>query len=126
MEKNAILLDSNLLIAAFRKNNDAISFLAQRNFHFAISDITIMELFAGCKNIAKRKDIERILKFYARAPLSELIAEKAISLVKRYAVTPHSIHLPDILIAATAMIYKLPLKTLNKKDFDFIKEIELI
>jgi len=124
--ENAILLDSNILISAFRKNDDAISFLSQRNFRFVVSDIKIMELFAGCNTVAKRKDIERILEFYARAPFSELVAEKAITLIKRYAVAPNSIHLPDILIAATAMNYKLPLKTLNEKDFDFIKEIQLI
>jgi predicted nucleic acid-binding protein len=124
--ENAILLDSNILIAAFRKNEKAISFLSTKNYKFVISDITIMELFAGCKTVQKRKEVEKILDFYARAPLTENISQKAIALIKRYAVSTSNLHLPDLLIAATALNYNLPLKTLNTKDFDFIREITLL
>ena len=69
--ENAILLDSNILIAAFRRNEDAVSFLSKKNFNFVISDITTMELFAGCNTVEKRKEMENILKFYAQAPFTQ-------------------------------------------------------
>ena len=124
--ENAILLDSNILIAAFRRNEDAVSFLSKKNFNFVISDITTMELFAGCKTVEKRKEMESILNFYARAPFTQNVSRKAITLIKRYAVSTKTLHFPDLLIAATALNYKLPLKTLNTKDFDFIREITLL
>ncbi|NCA86754.1 MAG: type II toxin-antitoxin system VapC family toxin [Clostridia bacterium] len=124
--ENTILLDSNILIAAFRRNEDAVSILSNKNFNFAISDITTMELFAGCKTVEKRKEMENILKFYAQAPFTQNVSQKAIALIKRYAVSRNTLHLPDILIAATALNYNLPLKTLNTKDFDFIREITLL
>lgn len=121
-----ILLDSNILIAAFRKNEDVVRFLNNQSFSFYLSDITIMELFSGCKTVQRRKEFEQILKFFGRAPIKSAVSNTAISLIKRYSARDVSIHLPDILIAATAINYNLPIKSLNKKDFDFIQEIELI
>ena len=124
--ESTVLLDTNILIAAFRKNPEAIDFLAKKQYDFVISDITVMEIFAGCKTVSKRKAFEKTLAFYSIAPFTESVSRKAISLIKRYAIMNQPIHLPDMLIAATALNCKLPLKTFNKKDFEFIREIQLI
>ena len=121
-----VLLDTNILIAAFRRNEKAVEFLGNKSYIFFISDITIMEIFAGCHTVRKRKEFEQIMKFYGRAPLTSTSADKALSLIKRYSVQRFSLQIPDILIAATAIHYNLPLKSLNIKDFDFIRELELI
>lgn len=85
-----------------------------------------MEIFAGCKTLQKRKGFETALKFYGRASFTDSVSGKAISLIKRYTVRDVTLHIPDMLFAATAINYNLPLKTLNVKDFDFNRELELI
>jgi len=47
-----------------------------------------------------------------------------IGLMEAYALS-HKLTLPDALIAATAIAYKLDLYTLNIKDFRFISELRL-
>lgn len=121
-----VLLDTNILISAFRNNELTVRFLETRSYSFFISDITIMEIFAGCRTLQKRKQFEQTLKYYGRAPLTSVVTARAIKLINRYSVTNVSIHLPDILIAATAIYYNLPLKSLNIKDFDYIRELKLI
>jgi len=121
-----VLLDTNILINAFRRNPDALEFLSGRQYSFAISDVTIMEIFAGCNTVKKRKEFEKAMAYYAKAPLTGFVSQRAISLIKRYAVTAKSLFLPDLLIAATAIQYELPLKTMNRSDFEFIKEIKLL
>lgn len=121
-----ILLDTNILIAAFRREKSAVDFLIKMQFRYVVSDITIMELLAGCTTISKRNEMENVIETYDRALINQEVIAKAVSLIKRYAVRHKNIHLPDLLIAATAYHYKLPLKSLNRKDFQFYKEIQLL
>lgn len=124
--ENQILLDTNILIAAFRRETKAVDFLGKRQFRYVISDITIMELLAGCKSVERRNEIEHVIETYDRAPFNESVVQKAISLIRRYSVQRTSLHLPDLLIAATAVHYQLPLKSYNIKDFEFIREVKLL
>ncbi|MBI4647228.1 MAG: type II toxin-antitoxin system VapC family toxin [Bacteroidia bacterium] len=124
-KKRKVLADSNLLIDAFRGKISAKKKLENNEFLIVLSDITLMELYAGCNSIEKRTRLEEQLKYYATAPITNIVAEKAISLIKRY-VKNYQIHIPDIIIAATSLHYGLPLITSNKRDFEYIKEIILI
>ncbi len=121
-----VILDTNILINAFRRDSEALDFIRSRQYRFILSDITIMELLAGSRSAERRKEIESSIETYGRAPINERVINIAISLIKRYAVRKRNIHIPDILIAATAVHYKLPLKSFNKKDFEFIEEVELL
>jgi predicted nucleic acid-binding protein len=121
-----VILDTNILINAFRRDLESVDFLSRKQYRFILSDVTIMELLAGSRSVERRKEIERSLEFYGRAPINERVINTAMSLIKRYSVRKRNIHIPDILIAATAVHYKLPLKSFNKKDFEFIEEVELL
>lgn len=121
-----VILDTNILINAFRRDLESVDFLSRKQYRFILSDVTIMELLAGSRSVERRKEIERSLEAYGRAPINERVINIAMSLIKRYAVKNRNIHIPDILIAATAVHYKLPLKSFNKKDFEFIEEVELL
>ena len=48
---NTIILDTNILISAFRRNSETIDFLSKKQYSFAISNISIMEIFAGCTTL---------------------------------------------------------------------------
>jgi len=59
---------------------------------------------------------------------NEEVSDNAIRLMKRYCVQRQNqpiLHLADCLIAAFAQHHKMKLLTFNKKDFEFIKGVDI-
>jgi predicted nucleic acid-binding protein len=56
--------------------------------------------------------------------LDQKITETAINMIERYAKS-HGLHIPDALIAATAICRGMQLLICNVKDFKFIERIRL-
>ena len=123
------LVDTSVLIALFRKNEDAkraLDTLAPIDAY--ICDITFMEILAGCANVEKREYAIKMLEAYGLLKNSEKISEKSIQLMKRYCIQragQPQVRLADCLIAAFAAVHKMELLTFNKKDFDFIQGIDI-
>jgi len=121
------LVDTSVLIALFRKNDDAkvaLDTLAANDVY--ICDITFMEILAGCSNVEKREYAINILEAYGLLKNNEKISEISMHLMKRYCIQRTGqpiLRLADCLIAAFAVYHKMELLTFNKKDFDFIKGI---
>jgi len=120
-----ILLDTNILIEIFKGNKNIALKLSSIDDCFAISSISQMELFYGAFNKKEINQLERFLSDFYIYHLTPAISTKAVELIKTYSKS-HNLNLPDSLIAATAIIKKTPLITLNLKDFKYIKELELI
>lgn len=55
--------------------------------------------------------------------IDSIIGEKLLELLNKYSLS-HNLGLPNGLIAATSIVKKVPLYTLNERDFKFIDEIE--
>ena len=123
MAKDLIIIDSCVLIKAFRKNGEANNDLKEIINHTAYSVITQLELLIGANTILKKEAINKIFESYYGIPLSPEISSKAIQLMKFYVSGQRIISVPDCLIAATSIITGFPLLTYNKKDFDFIDGI---
>jgi predicted nucleic acid-binding protein len=83
-----------------------------------ISIINKIELLS---HLAIPTAIDTFLKTAFLLSLDDIVAEKTISLRKK-----HKIKLPDAIIAASAIINKKILVTRNTKDFDRIKELQLL
>lgn len=90
-----------------------------------ISVITLFELYAGATNDAKWNDVIRLTEDLSILPftkrISELSAKISLDLRKRNKI----IEFRDIFIAATAIDKNIPLKTLNTKHFNRIRNLEL-
>jgi predicted nucleic acid-binding protein len=56
--------------------------------------------------------------------IDEKISVLACDLIKNYRLS-NGLDIPDAFIAATSIVYEIPLYTNNIKDFKFIKGIEL-
>ena len=56
--------------------------------------------------------------------LNENVSQVALKLSERYAVS-HNMAVADTLIAATALVFGLEIKTYNLKDFQFIPTLEV-
>jgi len=127
MAKNQIIIDTNIYIKYYRGVTAIKQLFEKIGFkNMVVSDITVMELLIGCNTIQKRKETEEGIKLFKIATVDNEIIEKAILLIKRYAVSNSgNLALPDIIIAANAIYENIPLLTHNKKDFEFIKELKL-
>jgi predicted nucleic acid-binding protein len=123
------LVDTSVIIALFRKNEDAkiaLDSLIQENAY--ICDITILEILAGCFTVERREQAMKFLDVFGHLKNSEPVSEKAIQLMKRHCIQrlgQPQLLLPDCLIASYAISYKMELLTFNRKDFDFIQGIDI-
>lgn len=118
-----MLLDSNIIIYAFQpeyRKPNLQQLLAQGKF--SASAITRLEVMGFWRNTDQQ--FEQFALFFDAMRLvsvSDDIVERAIELRGQ-----RSMGLADSIIAATALLYQLPLVTHNTRDFKWIGELELI
>lgn len=113
-----ILSDTNAII--YLLNGDrAIAELFDKNI-VSISFITELELLSIKKySISQEAKIKEIIQEFDIYQYNNLIKQSCINLRRKY-----SLKLPDSIIAATALAYKIPLITADKQ-FSQINEIEV-
>ena len=83
-----------------------------------------MELYFGALNKRELAKIKSRMQQLEIVNLNHAISEEALNLIERYAKS-HGLHIPDALIAATAICRGIQLLTYNVKDFNFIEDITL-
>ena len=119
-----ILCDTNILIEVYRRNiavRDELDKIGYKNI--AVSDVTRVELFYGAANKRELQMIGKDLEKIAVLHIDTAISKMAVELVERYWLS-HKMDLEDALIAATAILHRIELYTLNVKDFVFIPDIK--
>ncbi|MCB9330960.1 MAG: type II toxin-antitoxin system VapC family toxin [Lewinellaceae bacterium] len=120
-----ILCDTNIFIGAFNGRQNTIDQLNQIGLdQIALSAITVMELLQGMGNKNELAQMKKRIKFYDIVQIDSAISTKAIDLIESYRLS-HGLQIPDAIIAATSIVYQIPLYTYNLKDFDFIPEVAL-
>lgn len=125
-----VILDTNILIDHLRLSSKRESVLDKiskeiSNDNLALSVISIQELFTG-KSSREVAVEERILKLVVSLrvlPYTQEIAKLAGEILRD--VNP-DMEFADAAIAATAILNKAKLLTLNKKDFQAVKRLKLI
>jgi predicted nucleic acid-binding protein len=113
------LLDTNIIIDALngRKNrNLALVDLAEQGHTLACCCVNVAEVYAGLrsKEEARTADLLGSLEFY---PIGFPVAELAGRLRRDYGRKGKTLSIPDTMIAAVALHYRLALITDNPKDF---------
>ncbi|HQS83780.1 MAG: hypothetical protein B7Y25_02485 [Alphaproteobacteria bacterium 16-39-46] len=116
-----ILFDTDVLIDHLRGEIQAQDLLKKlkKKHTFIISVITVAEIEAGIyetETETERETVQEFLSFFDFSPITEEIAKKA-GAYKRMFHRTHRLLLPDALIAATSFEMKVPLYTLNLKDY---------
>ena len=120
-----ILCDTNILIEFYKNNADVTEVLRRIGYgEIAVSVITQAELYFGAFDKREFETIRKNLSLIAVLPLNGAVSKQFIRLMERYSLS-HRLSLPDGLIAASAIVYALPLYTLNVRDFRFIEGLEL-
>lgn len=119
----SVLVDTDILIKAFRGEKIKQENLKYLNDKYCISVITACELINGAKNNNQHVEFIKLLRTYKISFIDEKISEQAFSLFKRYS-SNNDMKISDSFIAATAITHDLLLFTDNKKDFNFIEGIK--
>jgi len=123
-----ILVDTSIIIDYFRSMNKTITLFSQvftqpNNFP-CISQITITELWAGKSTLKPEVDnyISSLIKNMEILPINDEIAKQTGIMIRNQNYT---ISFQDAYIAVTSIFNKLPLLTLNTKDFEKVEGIRL-
>ena len=122
-----ILIDTSVIIDFQRvkeKKNTWLYKLASSGQDLYVSILTHTELHAGSsiwEDKRKKKELEVVLKDLKILPLTPEISEMS-GKVKYLS----GIKIADAIIAATAVINKISLATLDQKDFPKVKGLDLI
>ena len=120
-----IIVDTNILIEAAKKNNPSFQFLkntvAKEKIHLSV--ITIAEFLARASASEKRM-IERLILNSEILVVDEQVARIAAKYRQRFLKTSRTKSL-DYIIAAQAKVHNLTLVTNNKSDFP-MKDIKII
>ncbi|ETR69388.1 MAG: PilT protein domain-containing protein [Candidatus Magnetoglobus multicellularis str. Araruama] len=122
------MIDTSIIIDHLRKKNKekSILFKIVDLYNFHLSTIVEFELFAGVTNEKKIKDINEILGICIIHPLSSEIVKEAAKIYQNLRQMNQLIEIRDIFIAATSIVNRLPLITLNMRHFERIDSLELI
>ncbi len=125
--KDITIVDTDILIDSAMKINEAVDCLddIEQRSVLAISVITQMELFVGCRNKNELQRVDSFLKRFQIIKLNENICDKAVKLIHQYRLS-HGLLIPDALIAATAIIRDESFISKNQRDYNFINELKLL
>lgn len=119
MSGKEILVDTNIFLYLMNGNDTIEEILQSKNIY--VSFMTELEL-VGFKNITPKeeKQVHNLLNDCSIILLNDRIKEKYIDLRRKY-----HLKLADAVIAATAIVYNMPLITADKQ-FRTVKELTLI
>lgn len=121
-----LLVDSSIIVDFLRlksKDSTHLQQLANQGHQLYISIITHAELYSGksiWESTNAKKELGLVLSGLQVLKLDERISKKAGETRAKYGQ-----NIPDAIIAATAIFHKLPLATLNIKDFMSIKNLKI-
>lgn len=112
------LLDSDVIINYFAKNQEAVAIIEQigQLEAPAVSVLTVVEVKIGVKDAQVAK-VDKFFNALKIIPVTEETAKLAIEFIRSFAKLGKILHLVDVCIAATAISNALILVTDNKKDY---------
>jgi tRNA(fMet)-specific endonuclease VapC len=122
-----LVIDTSIFIEFLRTKNKDLTTLKKipKNTIISISTVTLYELYMGATNTEKKNDVELLTRNIPIISFEKEIAIKAAEIFLQLKKSNQLIEFRDIFIAATSIIHKTPLLTLNKKHFINIPDIEL-
>jgi len=122
------LLDTDLLIAAFRGNRKAVIFMAGlTQDQLVCSTVTYIEVAAGeyRRDPRHSQSLRDIFYGFAFIPLTEVIARRAGREAVKIGPAVAAIRYGDLAIGATALVERRTLVTRNVKHFALIPGLKI-
>jgi len=120
-----VICDTNIFISLFRNIQQTVEELENiGSANVLIPSVSVMELYRGMLNKKEMAEMEKKISRYNVLHFNEDVSKLSIELVNKFKLS-HNLQIPDAIIGAMSIVYKLDLFTYNKKDFKFIPEIKL-
>ena len=119
-----ILCDTCVIIDCINEHDLLLDTLRDNQFTLFINSIIEMELIYGAHNQQELRKIRQKLNNFRRLDMHQDVLNHATHLLIHYTLS-HRLNPPDAIIAATAVIYDLPLFTHNTKDFKYLPDVHL-
>lgn len=121
------MFDTDILVDALRGFRAGLDYVetAEQQGALRLSITTEMELMVGCRNRRELRRLERFLRRFTILALTEVIAARAVTLLRQYRLS-HSLSITDALIAATALAYNETLYTKNVRHFRMIPGLMVV
>lgn len=123
-----MVVDTGVFIEHFRakdKSRTTLSSLASLQDKY-VSVATVYELLCGATAAEKAAEIDRLLTDFIELAIDREVATEAAALFVNLRRRNQLIGPLDILIAATALVHKLPVKTLNVSHFERVDGLILL
>ena len=127
MENSGMVIDTGIFIEFLRKRDKSKTILASlpNNTSLFVSAVTVYELMMGATDLEKKSDVEILLEGIPILPFNNDVSLKAAEIYHTLRRRNLLIEFRDIFIAATAIIFQLPIKTLNQEHFQRIETLKL-
>ncbi len=125
MAASNLVIDTSIFIEYLRAKNkkDTVLFSISDNLKLFISTVTLYELYMGATTEEKKLDVRLLTEGITILPFNEDVAQIAANIYHDLRTTNQMIEFRDIFIAATCLAYNFPLKTLNGKHFNRVKDL---
>ena len=122
-----MVIDTGIFIEHLRKPDKSKPILASlpNDTSIFVSAVTVYELMMGAIDNQKKTDVETLLNGLPILPFNEEVSLKAAEIYHNLRRRNSLIEFRDIFIAATALTFQLPIKTLNQGHFQRIENLEL-
>jgi len=121
----SVLLDTDIMIDFLRGYPKAVSFVKSHANSIYLSSIVVAELYAGVKGESELGVLDDFVSFCQVIPVGQDVA-RAGGIYKRDYAKSHGVGLADAIIAATAQIEDIDLKTLNIKHYPMFKKLKAL
>ena len=123
-----MVIDTCIFIDFLRKKDKTSSILYSISDvePLVISSVTLYELLMGATDENKLRDIKILTGDLMVLNFDEQVAKKSAEIYHLLKKENKMIEFRDIFIAATCIIYEMPLKTLNYKHFERIPGLEIL
>jgi tRNA(fMet)-specific endonuclease VapC len=123
-----MVIDTGIFIEHLRakdKSSTILFGLADETELF-ISAVSLYELYMGATSKEKMQDIINLTSDLTILPFTDEIALKAGQIYHQLRASNQLIEFRDIFIAATCLVFNLPIATLNKKHFRRIDSLKIL
>lgn len=127
MERSKVVVDTCVFIDFLRAKDKKTTVLYNipTNKQIYISSVTLYELLMGATNEQKEEDIRLLTEGLVVLPFDEDASRRASEIYHHLRKENKMIEFRDIFIAATCLVYSLPVITTNKNHFQRIQGLGL-
>lgn len=119
-----VFIDTNIVIEYLKNNLEVVEVLA-RYEKIYINDVVIMELYQGARDKRELNFIKNKILHFEILHMGQEIVSLAREILDAYTLS-HNTKIMDALIASTVIMYNVDLYTLNRKDFKYLKQVNLV